>query len=132
MLNYKTLTGGEVLYDNGMIYFWMPWGCYSVRASTIKRHRAYTGPRQVTFTFVDTTNHTKYNYTETYPEGFDDYEIIYRWISGSGACDCHRGKIVYGDNIVFPCNKGPNRFVLRKMAIKGEHLNCIIDYKEYR
>lgn len=130
MINYRNLAGGEVSYWNGIIYFWMADGVYTVKASTVQRHRCNCDSREITLSFIDTENNFK-KCVSVPCKGLDDFELIYRFISGSASCDCIRGEIIYGTDLQFPCNDGPNRFVLRKMAIKGEDSNCILQYKGY-
>jgi hypothetical protein len=70
-------------------------------------------------------------YSVRFDDSFDDWEIINRYISGTGACDCIRGKMMYGQDVDYKCNKADNRFVLQKMVIKGAALNCVVSYKGY-
>lgn len=120
MLNYKSLSGGEVLYWHGELYFWMASGVYSLKASNLKKHHQINNRRKVDLTILDTENGNESTISTVYPADFDDYEIIYRLISGTASCDCVRGQLLYGSTLEFICNKGPNRFVLKKMAIIGE------------
>jgi hypothetical protein len=132
MINYKSLTGGEVLYLEGVLYLWMPWGVYTLNAVDMKRHGQYSGPREVIVDLMDTENGMGKVLTLVYNDSYDDYELIYKFISGSASCDCIRGEMLYGPTLNYACNKGPNRFIIRKMAIKGEPTNCILTYKGYR
>jgi hypothetical protein len=131
MTNYKSTSGVEVQLYNGVVHFWMPDGVYTLRASTMRRHGQYTGRRTALLLFLDVETGVTATVTVEYAETFDDYEIIYRWLMGSGKCDCVRGKIFYGTEQVYRCNKGPNRFILQKMVIKGENLNCVVKYRGF-
>lgn len=131
MICYKALTGVEIQHWKGMIYFWMPWGVYSLKADNLHRHGRYTGPREVSFWLLDLCNGYTTMYSIRFDDSFDDWEIINRYISGTGACDCIRGKMVYGQDVDYKCNKADNRFVLQKMVIKGDQLNCVVSYKGY-
>jgi len=135
MISYKALSGVEIQHWNGHIYFWMPWGVYSVDCNTLHQHGKYHGAREVSFYLLDLCNGHKGIHIEIFPESFDDWEIITRFVSGTGACDCVRGKMLYGSRQIaiptFECNKKDNRFILQKMVIKGEKLNCTISYKGY-
>lgn len=135
MISYKALSGVEIQHWQGHIYFWMPWGVYSVACDTLHCHGKYHGPRHVCFHLLDLYNGHKGTYDEIFPESFDDMEIINRFVTGTGACDCVRGKMLYSSHVLqiprFECNKRDNRFILQKMVIKGEKLNCILSYKGY-
>jgi hypothetical protein len=131
MISYKALTGVEIQHWQGNIYFWMPWGVYSLSAEALHRHGRFHGRREVTFWLHDLENGYTSTYTESFPESFDDWELINRYISGTGSCDCERGRMIYGDEVRYSCNKRDNRFILQKMVIKGEKLNCIITYRGY-
>jgi hypothetical protein len=132
MISYKTLTGGEVTYWHGNLLFWMSMGVYTLEAANMKRHGHYISQRYVVVKLYDKqTNHTRI-ITEEYPADFDDYEIIYRWISGTASCDCVRGEKLYGPTLDFECNRGPNRFIIKKLTIGGEPNNCVLTYKEFR
>jgi len=131
MITYKALNGVEIQHWQGNIYFWMPWGVYSLKAETLHLHGKYQGFREVTFWLLDLGNGYSSTYTESFPEAMDDWEIINRYVSGTGACDCVRGRMLYGDEVAYHCNKKDNRFILQKMVIKGEKLNCIVNYKGY-
>lgn len=131
MINYKELSGTEIQYWQGDIYFWMPWGVYSLDANRLHQHRQVSEPREVQFWLLDLINGYTRSYIEMFDESFDDWEIINRFISGTGACDCVRGRMLYGREGIYSCNKKDNRFILQKMVIKGEHLNCTITYRGY-
>jgi len=131
MINYKALTGVEIQHWKGFIYFWMPWGVYSLDAATLHKHRQVSGPREVTFYFLDLFNGYTTVYSEMFDESFDDWEIINRFVSGTGACDCARGLMMYGREGLYSCNKKDNRFIMQKMVIKGERINCEVLYKGY-
>ncbi len=132
LINYKTLSGCEITYFNGKLHIWVPDGMYVLKAATLKPHGAYSGYREVLLYLYDTEcDRTKIK-KETYDPSFDDYEIIYRWIVGTASCDCVRGRKLYGPTLSFKCNRGPNRFILKKMVIKGEKSNCVISYKGYK
>ncbi len=132
MLNsYKTLNGSEVFYWNGEVSFWLPDGVYTVIGTQIHSHGSYTGPRDVEITIKDkATGYTRI-VTRSYPDEFDDYEIIHRWLFGAGACDCQRGKALYehtGVDLEFGCSK--NKYVVLRLAIKGK-TNCILNFKRF-
>lgn len=138
MICYKALSGVEMQHWKGYIYFWLPEGVFSLAAATLHRHGRYHGTRKVSFWLLDTENGHMDNYTETFDESFDDWEIINRYIRGTGSCDCQRGQMMYGKQgaiydteAQYNCNKGPNRFLITKMVIKGAKLNCIIRYRGY-
>jgi len=134
MISYKSLEGVEIQHWQGHIYFWMPWGVYSVKAETLCRHRKCLEPREVTFWLHDLGNGYTTTHVETFDESFDDWEIINRYVSGTGACDCVRGQMMYGHSVSggrFDCNQKDNRFILQKMVIKGGPLNCIVSYRGY-
>ena len=145
MISYKALTGVEIQHWEGMIYFWMSWGVYSLQANTLHRHGKYTGNREVNFWLLDLCNGNTTMYTTRFDDSFDDWEIINRYISGTGACDCVRGHMMYGQDARYPCNRNKmtgsitdNRFIIQKMVIKGEptssggaKLNCVVSYKGY-
>ncbi len=134
MISYKALSGVEIQHWQGKIYFWMDWGVYSLVAETLHQHGKYRGPREVTFCLLDLNNGYVASHLETFPEAMDDWEIINRYISGTGACDCVRGRMVYGTDVAnghFECNEKDNRFILQKMVIKGEKLNCVLTYRGY-
>lgn len=138
MICYKALSGVEMQHWKGYIYFWLPDGVFSLTAATLHRHGRYHGPREVQFHLFDRQNNVSGITTEKYPESFDDWEIINRYIRGTGSCDCQRGRMMYGKQGAiydteahYSCNKGPNRFLITKMVIKGAKLNCIIRYRGY-
>jgi hypothetical protein len=131
MMNFKSTSGVEVQLYNGVIHFWMSEGVYSLRSSTLRRHGQYHGPRTVTLLMLDVETMQSKPLTIEYPESFDDYEIIYRWLMGTGNCDCIRGSLFYSPATKFRCNRGPNRFILQKMVIMGENLNCIVKYRGF-
>ncbi len=131
MINYRNLAGGEVSYWNGIIYFWMPFGVYTVNASLVRKYVCDAEPRQVTLSFVDTETDFHKVVSRTFSSELDDFELIYRFISGSSSCDCVRGHMIYGPTQDFECNEEANRFVLRKLAIRGEDHNCVLTYKGY-
>lgn len=131
MISYKSLAGVEIQHWQGYIYFWMPWGVYSLKADTLHRHGRYHGPREVQFWLHDLENGHIKQHTEIFGEALDDWEIINRFISGTGACDCVRGRMLYGPEQYFKCNNKDNRFVLQRMVIKGEALNCTLTYRGY-
>lgn len=132
LVNYRDIAGGEVSYWNGVIYFWVADGVYTVKAASVKKYRCSNGPRQVMLDFLDTESDFHKVISKTFNSELDDYELIYRFISGSASCDCVRGSMIYGPTLDFPCNNGPNRFILRKMVIKGETNNCVLEYKRYK
>lgn len=131
MISYKALTGVEIQHWQGRIYFWMEWGVYSLKASTLHGHGEYQGPREVCFWLLDLVNGHVCMYTAIFDEECDDWEIINRYVSGTGACDCVRGQMLYGDKTHFECNKKDNRFIIQKMVIKGNALNCVVFYRGY-
>ena len=131
MLNYKSATGTEIQEYDGVVHFWMPSGVYTVRKHTMRKHGQYHGTRSVTVYMWDTARDVAAEITQEYPDTFDDYEIIHRWVVGSGKCDCVRGKTFYESKGHYECNKGSNRFILQKLVIKGENLNCIVKYRGY-
>lgn len=138
MISYKALTGVEIQHWRGQIYFWMPWGVYSLAAETLHQHGKYTGLREVSFWLLDLCNGQTTHYTTRFDESFDDWEIINRYVSGTGACDCIRGHMMYSPEVQFDCNRNKktglitdNRFILQKMVIKGERMNCVVSYKGY-
>ncbi len=132
MINYRNLAGGEVSYWDGVIYFWMEDGVYTVDAKSIQRHKCGNSDKEVTLFLRDMK--TGFTKEVAVPcKGLDDFELIYRFISGAAACDCVRGGIVYGTTLKFSCNHSePNRFVLRKMVIRGESSKCALKYKGYK
>jgi hypothetical protein len=131
ILNYKTLTGCEVSYFEGSLDIYVPEGVYTLKVDTLHCHGAYTGSRHVTAEIIDSNAGFAQNVGLMYDDTFDDYEIINRWITGTASCDCTRGKLLYGETIKFKCNKGNNRFLLRKLTIKGEPKDCVIKFKAY-
>ena len=131
MASHKLVPGAEITYWAGDLLFWTQEGVYTVIAETIKRHEKIKDSRLVIIHLYDTQACRYATYVEMYPAIFDDHEIIYRWLFGAGACDCVRGQLIYGPNSLFNCNNGPNRFIIRKLAIKGEDSKCVIDYKGF-
>ena len=89
------------------------------------------GIREVSLTIQDTQTGVIGKVKTTYPQDFDDHEIIYRLISGVASCDCVRGQILYGDKQPYECNNGLNRFVLKKMAIHGKPYDCVMTFRRY-
>lgn len=131
MICYKALSGVEVQHWQGKIYLWMPWGVYSLTAETLHQHKHYSGPREVTFWLLDLENGYTCTHSETFSESFDDWELINRYISGTGACDCERGRMMYGSDVHYSCNKKDNRFILQKMVIRGTKINCVLTYRGF-
>lgn len=132
MINYRNLAGGEVTYLDGIMYFWVRDGVYTVEARRVKKYKCQAESRRVVLDLVDTEPDYHKTATKSFNTELNDFELIYRFICGSAACDCVRGNLMYGPEQHYNCNEGANRFIVRKMAIKGETNNCVLEYKEYR
>ena len=131
MLHYKALSGVEIQHWQGQTYLWTEHGVYSFRSASLHKHKHISRPRQVEFHLLDRETGKRGHCITSFAEDYDDWEIINRYTTGTGKCDCQRGRMIYGENHEFPCNLGDNRFILQKMVIKGEDLNCVVNYRGY-
>jgi len=132
MITYTSLANVDTQQWKGQTYLWTDYGVYSFRSASVHRHKNITRPRQVEFWLTDTITGKSNHCVTTFPTDYDDWEIINRYVSGTGKCDCVRGQMMYGEGRDFSCNKRDNRFVITKMVIKGDGLNCVVNYKGYR